>query len=268
MLLRFQYDNGYYVHNPATNRSKKLILAYHEKYINVVSLHLVFDPSKSLHYEIVCIRAEEEPTIVQLRSYLIEVFNSESGTWRVCVEPFTSDERMNFFACVKCNNLVYMMHGKPGHSSVYSFDIVKNVSELIVFREPKYPGKLAYSHSLQESNGCLYYSALVIDGLHELAAVWELQVNGDDTRQSTWLLKYGNRVPLLNGLGSSILIFIAETSTVLIRDLRKIVAYDFFGRSYKELLDLDRETYASVLQFGEFEAYLNVYQFGETIALL
>lgn len=261
-LMLLKCDHDYYVHNPTTNQSRKLSLPQNDRFIHIVSLHLIFDPSKSLHYKIVCIRAEHQPclghqTEVFNSGHQIEVLESESGKWRVCVEPFTSGEIMNFSACVQCKSLVYLIYSHTHFGCVYCFNVVKKVSEIIVCLVPRL-ARSAYSHSLQESDGCLYYCALLREGSQKsAAAVWELRVNVADPRSSKWLLKHRHVVHRLpDELEIDLLTFVAEMSTVFIRVPGKIVAYNFHDMSYKELFDLEPQM-----------SSLNVHQFGhQTLA--
>lgn len=255
MLLQCKDCSDYYIYNPTTKQSKIITPPKNEKFNRVLSIHLVFDPSKSPHYKIICIRMEEEEALLL---HQIEVFDSGSGAWRVCVEPFTTnDEIMNFTACVECKNFIYLIINHIYVQYVYLFDIVKKDSDLIVCPVPEL-AEAAYSHSIQASNDCVYYCALLKDGpCKSSVALWELQVNENDPRCSNWLLKYRQRVPRLDGIGFDILTFIAETTTVLIHAPGKIVAYNFLRRSYKKILGLNYNI-----------SSVKIFKFGETLALI
>ncbi|KAL8504543.1 hypothetical protein ACS0TY_015924 [Phlomoides rotata] len=260
--------DDYYVYNPTTKQSRKLSLPHNHKVH--VSLHLLFDPTKSPHYKIVCIRDEGDELLH------IEVFNSESGTWTVCVEPFTSREIMDSAACVQYKNFIFFIISGPTlfGTSVYCFDVVKNVSQSFPRPLPMVPERFeAYaccfdvyvcSCSFQESNGCLYYCAIFRfrdPYLVTFAALWKLQVNEDDPRRSEWLPMYPgfHRIHHMEGMSQlDVLTFIAETNTMLVRVSEEMVGYNFQDERYKELLDL--RTY----RLDSVEAH----QFGETLAPL
>ncbi|KAL8538354.1 hypothetical protein ACS0TY_000371 [Phlomoides rotata] len=244
MLLHCLDDNGYYLYNPITKESKKLSLTYN--IFQSVWLRLLFDPSKSLHYEIVCVReAEKEGPRLQ-----IEVFNSEIGIWRVCEEliamPRPGTMRLTT-SCVRYKRFIYLTYY---FGRIICIDTVKNMWH-IVDCPVSDDDKVDYSHSLQESNGRLYYCTL----LRSAAALWEVQVDEDDPRQSEWLLKYDHIFP--ECWIWDMLTFIAETSTMLIHKPGKIMAYNFRDQSYKELLHLDPHLFS-----------VNVHQFGGTLAPL
>ncbi|KAL8551212.1 hypothetical protein ACS0TY_000337 [Phlomoides rotata] len=245
MLLHCLADNGYYVYNPITKESKKLSdLAYYN-FIDE-SLHLLFDPSKSLHYEIVYVRAEKGS---RLR---IQVFNSEIGIWRVCEELIAMPTgRKKFSSCVRYKRLIFWT---CSFGRIICFDTVKNTWHIVDCAVRHYHVD-NYSHSLQESNGRLYYCTFLRGDLFApSAALWEVQVEEDDPRRSEWLLKYDHR---LKNSRSDLLIFIAETSTLLIHTPGKIVAYNFRDQSYKELLHLEPHIFS-----------VNAHHFGETLAAL
>ncbi|KAL8551204.1 hypothetical protein ACS0TY_000329 [Phlomoides rotata] len=243
MLLHCLADNGYYVYNPITKESKKLSLANY----NVIdeSLHLLFDPSKSLNYEIVYVRAEKGS---RLR---IQVFNSEIGIWRVCEELVTMPTGiMGLTSCVRYKRLIFWT---CCFGRIICIDTVKNMWHIVDC--PVHYDHLDYSHSLQESDGRLYYCTFLRGGLvAPSAALWEVQVEGDDPRRSEWLLKYDHRLKYVR---SDWLTFIAETSTLLVHTPGKIVAYNFRDQSYKELLDLEPHIFS-----------VNAHHFGETLAAL
>ncbi|KAL8551173.1 hypothetical protein ACS0TY_000306 [Phlomoides rotata] len=91
LLLRDIHDC--HVYNPITKQSRKISLQSTDsgKCTHVFRLHLVFDPSKSIHYKIICIRVPM-PSPPDTQTYQMEVFDSESGTWNVGMEPFTDME--------------------------------------------------------------------------------------------------------------------------------------------------------------------------------
>lgn len=223
-LVLLRDDPHCYVYNLITNQSRKLSLPHCNKYSFIQFLHLVFDPSKSFHYKIVCIRAQGNPPLhMQITS-----FNSARGTWNDCRRRITVSSELDFTTSVYCNNRIY---GRKliRDGSVFCIDIDKNV---LRFLKCPYLPSSSYSESIQESNGYLYYAALCSG---HSACLWE-KSKGDDN----WLLKYDDRVPFYSSwFDSPLLRFIADTSTLLISvPPRKIMAYSFLHKTYTELLDL------------------------------
>ncbi|KAH6811591.1 hypothetical protein C2S51_025353 [Perilla frutescens var. frutescens] len=112
----------YYVHNPTTNQSRRIVLDYCEDYPGIVGLSLAFDPSKSLHYTIVLVRgALKSPDYNDRRQriFRVEVYDSESCIWEKGSEPFTASAELKFSSGVHCNGLIYWK------SSWYYYDIGK-----------------------------------------------------------------------------------------------------------------------------------------------
>ncbi|KAK6121904.1 hypothetical protein DH2020_044354 [Rehmannia glutinosa] len=75
----------YYVYNPTSNKFSTLPkLDGEEDWISsqICGMNLAFDPAKSPHYKVVCIRSWRY-------MYQLEVYSSETGgPWRKCGEPF------------------------------------------------------------------------------------------------------------------------------------------------------------------------------------
>ncbi|KAL8538941.1 hypothetical protein ACS0TY_000801 [Phlomoides rotata] len=263
LLLRDDDYDDMYVYNPTTKQSRKLSLPHNDKCIDVVQLHLVFDPSVSIHYKIVVIRVDESFRSTDTRTYQTEVFDSECGTWNVSGEPFTNSNELdielcsalNYGSAVHCSNMIY---GKTCEYSknLYCFDIDRNA--LLFLPHPTFANQqplfIYSSILLHVSNGCLYYVALQF-GMD--AAVWELRGNDE------WLLKYHDRVPHIPRLVPSLMRFIMETSTILFRvevEEKKIMAYSFLDKSCNKL-----DYVRSHIRFVYYEYF---HQFAETLALL
>lgn len=231
-----------------------------------MQLHLVFDPSVSIHYKVVCVRADLKPNMT---IYQMEVFDSESGTWNVSREAFTSYIYMECYELNSGSTAVYfsdMIFCIP----LYCFDIDRNTLSFLSRPTLANHQGEPYSEMLQVSNGCLYYVSVQFD--RKSAAIWELQLERDDPCRSLWSLKYHHTLtPPRCCAGRwfpSLLRFITETSTLLIHVYGNIVAYNFLDKSYSELLG-DQRGHLSSDYFHEFcRTPLRVHQFIETLALL
>ncbi|KAF3441246.1 hypothetical protein FNV43_RR15159 [Rhamnella rubrinervis] len=72
-----------YVYNPTTNHYTKLPQPSHalcESGCSDLHFSLAFDPSKSNHYKVVCVRLVPEMEV--------EIYSSETGLWRLCKRRF------------------------------------------------------------------------------------------------------------------------------------------------------------------------------------
>ncbi|KAL3650396.1 hypothetical protein CASFOL_006799 [Castilleja foliolosa] len=94
------YNRIYYVYNPTTNKYTTLPKLGNVDGISTRSkihgMSLAFDPTKSPHYKVVCVRGS---LVSGEYHYQFEVYSSETGPWRKCGEPFTAQ--------VKFGNGVY-----------------------------------------------------------------------------------------------------------------------------------------------------------------
>ncbi|XP_050225882.1 F-box protein At5g07610-like [Mercurialis annua] len=87
---RYSSQARYYIYNPTTKQHTVLPPVSQvddESY----SLHLAFDPSKSRHYKVICVRQY----IVSEPHYNIEIYSSETRLWRVTAASFTVDSLDN-----------------------------------------------------------------------------------------------------------------------------------------------------------------------------
>lgn len=96
LLLQSSRPEEYYVYNSTTKQSRKISLTDSDEYTNVMGLTLAFDPSKSPHYKIACVRAARKFSSGHERNCRIEMYDSQSLAWRLCLEPFTAPIAANF----------------------------------------------------------------------------------------------------------------------------------------------------------------------------
>ncbi|KAL0382272.1 UNVERIFIED_CONTAM: F-box protein [Sesamum calycinum] len=85
------YSKRYYVCNPTTKRFSTLpkLDGGSRGSTGIRGMSLAFDPAKSPHYKVVCVRGFEVD--FEEFHYQFEVYSSEKGPWRKCGEPFTAD---------------------------------------------------------------------------------------------------------------------------------------------------------------------------------
>ncbi|KAF5959794.1 hypothetical protein HYC85_001003 [Camellia sinensis] len=76
-------------------------------------LNLVFDPSRSPHYKVVCIwHFDHVDSVLSIDydrnklCYHIEIYSSETGSWRACVEPFIANQNSEFLGGVYWNGAI------------------------------------------------------------------------------------------------------------------------------------------------------------------
>lgn len=182
-LMLLKSDHVHYVYNPTTKQSRKLSLTTNNNHPYVVGLSLAFDPSKSHHYKIVCLRAGENYAPLSTCTYQIEVYCSESRAWKLCLAAFTFAVKVFFphLGVHFCNNFIYW----PSIGAAPYFDIAKNVIKYLSFPRmaiPEHEPCVSWSPHLQELNGHLYYCAVALYGSCESVQVWEMHGENDDPR--------------------------------------------------------------------------------------
>nr|GMC59011.1 DnaJ protein homolog [Ipomoea batatas] len=77
---------SYYVYNPTTKHFSTLPNKAEASRV-VRGMSLAFDPARSPHYKVVCIRKSESAR----NHYQIEVYSSDTGPWRAVGDPFVSN---------------------------------------------------------------------------------------------------------------------------------------------------------------------------------
>lgn len=69
-------------------------------------MSLAFDPSKSPHYKVVCVRRSE----MSPDHFQIEIYSSETGPWRVSGQPFIAHSNTNFKGGVYWNGCIHWIN--------------------------------------------------------------------------------------------------------------------------------------------------------------
>ncbi|KAL0299780.1 UNVERIFIED_CONTAM: F-box protein [Sesamum radiatum] len=229
LLLQSDYpQKDYYVYNPTTKQSKNFSLTNNDhKYTIVLGLNLAFDPSKSPHYKIVCVRGAE--------SSLMEYTGTMRFTGKIILFTIYTS------ILIKMSSKGYLM------------------SKLPVL--PRGEGTACHFH-LQESNGHLHHLMIMSELGDKSIAVLELTAD-----YPQWSLKYHDRLGwfqctfrILNFTSGDS----KETRTLVFHVPGKITAYKFLDRSFKQLVDLTNQTFyqEDALQFDSRD----VHQFGESLA--
>ncbi|XVF49414.1 hypothetical protein PTKIN_Ptkin04bG0010000 [Pterospermum kingtungense] len=133
----FKYDH--YIYNPTTKQFVTLPLP--DNYQNTRIMYrfsLAFDPTKSPHYKAVCVRDSDQ----WLQDYdsessyergLVEIYSSQTRTWRVSGKPFIAHVNTGFEGGVFCNSAIHWL-SPWGKTSLYF-----NVEEEMVRELPMPP---------------------------------------------------------------------------------------------------------------------------------
>lgn len=249
-----------HVYNPATKLSKMIPLNVDEMYGCVMGLNVVFDPSKSPHYKIVCVKAAPRRSSTFWRSWWrrcqIEIYESDTDTWKLCGEPFLAPRGVNFDHGIEWKGCIHYWCG-----------IFFDLQECVVGKHPETvvgenAGIEGYYQNYIESNGFLHNIAHFPK--RKCFMVFELQ--NDYTE---WSLKHHVTLDAESG-PFSLLSFVRgeseEDSKLLLHEPGKIKCYDLQGKCLKELIDFrgkeyyrdGRDEYASNATFEVIETLASV----------
>ncbi|XP_022748449.1 F-box protein At5g07610-like [Durio zibethinus] len=241
-------DTRFFICNPTTKKFK--ILSFPSKPPTFVNL--AFDPLKSLHYKVICIRpavSDED------YDFEINIYSSETETWTATGIDFEADEESIMFEGIMFEDTVVFCNGKihwdsVGNESLY-FDVEKECLQKMPM--PTLPDGSDIISDMDryfgEARGTLYIALAHYNLGHVDLYVFEMA-----TDYSNWFLKRRLDLDdamrvfpeiklgcLLSFSGLSGLCFIQsekekEPKVVMWAD-GKIICYDFNDGSWKMLYD-------------------------------
>ncbi|KAA8533899.1 hypothetical protein F0562_031416 [Nyssa sinensis] len=95
--------SSYYIYNPTTKQFTTLPRPGGGISKTIHGVNLAFDPSKSPHYKVVCVRSSE----LVPEHYQIEIYSPDTGPWRVSGRPFTAHFDTQFNRGVYWNGAIH-----------------------------------------------------------------------------------------------------------------------------------------------------------------
>nr|XP_011468621.1 PREDICTED: F-box protein At5g07610-like [Fragaria vesca subsp. vesca] len=175
----------YLVLNPTTNRFSTLVIPAISDDQNVethiIGCSLAFDPSKSPHYKVICL--ETINGLEYCRGYRIQIYLSETQSWRLLNSCFTRQAHVRYEEGVYCNGAIHWV-GDGCEMAYYPID--EEVVEFFVSPDHCYwkkchKRKFRY---FQENGGHLH----LIDIYKPCLTKFEVLEMGRD--YSGWFVKY------------------------------------------------------------------------------
>ncbi|XP_073130135.1 F-box protein At5g07610-like [Henckelia pumila] len=108
----------YYVCNPTTKHFTELP-GHKERTWMAHWMSLAFDPAKSHHYKVVCVRRLESNS--RKHQHQIEIYSPNTGSWRICIGPFTTDA--SFENGVYWNGAIHWLSNEFGQALYFKIDV-------------------------------------------------------------------------------------------------------------------------------------------------
>lgn len=201
-----------------------------------MGLNLAFDPLKSPHYKIICVKAAKRRSSSLWRSWWrrcqIEVYESNTSTWKLCGEPFLAPPDVAFD------------HGIYWKGGIHWRGIFFDLHDSVVGKHPGVvvPGDTGIENFYEnyiESNGYLHNIAHFPE--RKLIMVFELQSD-----YSEWSLKYHINLDGASGQLSVLSIVRRESeedSILVLHEPGKVMAYKLQENRVKELIDFRAEAF-------------------------
>jgi hypothetical protein len=239
----------------------------------IFGVHLAFDPSKSSHYQVICVRSCSTSSAAS-NSYQIETYSSETRNWRLSGSPFSAPFDMVFDNGVLWNGTIHWI-SPTGASLCF------NIAQEHLGAMPSLPSNEKWSKRrlryFRESGGHLHL--IEIYG----SSTTQFQVFEMEKDYSRWIPKYQvDLAAIVDAFPEMVrsyidthesrfyvfsLLFVQEDeedSLLLLHIPGKFISYNLRDRTFKEICDFGpNSTKANTsLQIGCF----HVYQFIDTLA--
>ncbi|KAL3745821.1 hypothetical protein ACJRO7_014863 [Eucalyptus globulus] len=265
---------NYYVFNPTTRQFAMLpqLGGASSCAITVYGVSLAFDPSKSSHYDVVCVRS----TVESAYYYQIEIYSSRDRGWRLSGSPFVAPFDMVFDSGVFWNGGVHWI--SPTGASL-CFDVKKEqfrtmprlpISENRGCRRFRYFG---------ESHGHLHFFEIYGSRTAQFK-IFELEKD-----YSGWFVKFHVELdsivsafpevvrnymdPVYMNYYAFVMLHLVregnnEESSLLVHLPGKILTYNVGDKTFRKLYEIpaDQSKGYGSLQYG----WLDAYEFIETLA--
>ncbi|KAJ0042079.1 hypothetical protein Pint_18035 [Pistacia integerrima] len=169
----------YFVYNPTTNKYTMVPPIPNDNGALCRDVVLAFDPSNSPYYKVVCVK----DCNLSESSFQIEIYSSQTGTWRVCNSSFNYPNTPFFMEGVFWNNAIYWC--KSWSPSIY-FDMDKEE-----VREMPMPPNIngldeKWSWYLGTSRGHLHLIE-IYSPFNTIFNIYEMEKREDCCR---WIVKY------------------------------------------------------------------------------
>ncbi|PRQ37026.1 putative F-box domain-containing protein [Rosa chinensis] len=269
---------NYYICNPSTRQFLMLPPPNAkgcDESTTTLGVYLAFDPSKSPHYQVVCVRNCSSSSAAAANDhYQIEIYSSETLSWRLSGSPFSVPFDMVFDNGVFWNGTIHWI--SPTGASL-CFDIVhEQLGEM-----PSLPSNEKWSKRrlryFGESSGHLHLIEIYGSGTTQFQ-VFEMKKD-----YSSWIPKYQvDLAAIVKAFPEMVrsypdahdsrfclfsILFVQENeedSLLLLQIPGKFISYNLTHKTFKEICDFGaNSTKANTsLPIGCFQAY----QFIETLA--
>ncbi|KAM7491693.1 hypothetical protein LguiA_034614 [Lonicera macranthoides] len=270
--ISYRSRSNFYVYNPSNQKfaiiPRPVDITLRK---SIISMNLAFDPSKSTIYKIICVVSISRPPFG--RKVRIDVYSSETGTWKLSVESCNVSGIAIFSGGIYCNGAIHWLTW--GLSTNY-FDL--DQERIQVMPMPPFPRELGYSlrksHYFGESSGHLY-----LIETYELMRI-QFDVFEMERDRSGWFVRYrvdlnsmvntypemildkrGYRGQLIYGCFP---LYVLEgersvDSYMLLYIPGKIVRYNFVDKTFKLLFDYDPPS--KVDYFLSYHLWLGAFPF-------
>ncbi|XP_050373071.1 F-box protein At5g07610-like [Argentina anserina] len=277
-LFELGKNRNYYICNPSARQF--LVLPppnaiESDESLTIFGVHLAFDPCKSTHYQVICVRNCSPSSAATNDHYQIGIYSSETRHWRLSGSPFSAPFDMVFDNGVLWNGTIHWI--SPTGVSL-CFDIVQEQLQEM----PSLPSNEKWSKRrlryFGESGGHLHLIEIYGAGTTEFE-VFEMERD-----YSCWISKYQvNLAAIINAYPEMArsypdshdsrfylfsILFVQENeegSSLLLHIPGKFICYNLRDKTFKELCEFGANSTKVNTSFQHIGCF-HAYQFMETLA--
>lgn len=270
-ICKIGVTRNYFVYNPTSQMFSTVPPILGDASVAVFGVNLAFEPSKSPHYNLICVRSSVE----SIYQHQIEIYSSETRSWSIHGSPFIAPYDMVFDSGVYWNRSIHWISPR-GNSLRFDFTS-GNINSMppVPILERWNTRRFRY---FGESKG--YLHLIEIYGTRET----QFKILEMEKDYSRWIVRYqvdlGGLVSaypemVRNSCESSYYAFIIlllireenkvdeeDDSSLLIHIPGKIIYFDLRNKRFKEICKIESGKGKEKLQFG----WLDVYQYFESLA--
>ncbi|XP_026381117.1 F-box protein At5g07610-like [Papaver somniferum] len=248
LFLCCEYGGGssYYIYNLSTKHYR---IIPPDPVFSCLSISLVFDPLKSLNYEVISIGEIDD-------SYRIAIYSSATNSWRICEARYYFPDSVHFYKCPGVFWYGYLNRINLGDNTSSSFNIDQEVLITLPFSD-----EMSDRHIIYFGEWMGYMHLILSDPtLLHCWDIFEMEIN-----YVGWKLKY--RVKLdelanhywIDGLypdqGFHVMLVVDgdvdELKALIHLPDDRILSYDLKEKSFKEICNCPMDDFGTCHVYTE-----------------
>ncbi|KAI3967351.1 hypothetical protein MKW92_001921 [Papaver armeniacum] len=260
------YENfTYYICNPSTRQYRRIVdftvdMAKEKGFDMLVSVSLAYDPLISPHYKAICVwKMPPEQCFSQYHAYQIEIYSSETDSWKLSGDVFYSPPSIINRNGVYWNGSLHWVHADTlEQESNICFNVDRELrTEMPMYRSLLYSEEYSVLEYFGECRGRLH---LISRYMLRIIDILEMK-----TDYTGWIKKFRvnpQEFPYPAVMSRFSVLHVEEVEEsfrLLLRIRDQVISYDLREMSFKDLYKFAPKTWKKISQDS-------CYQYIETLA--